>query len=186
SFGATFRIAFFSQMALPEPVLDCLRQLVAWTETEPAYTGCEILLLGGSEDKVRRTAAQLRESGTTATIQPIGYLPAVELSSYLWATDLAISPVPVHALGKSGTVAAFLRHGLAVAAPVHMHPDPSFFAPELNAAILTEFSPESIRIARAAARNLNSDIISVESIARQMRQALFPTSAHKLPKILSQ
>ena len=52
------------------------------------------------------------------SISCTGFLNELEISRHLSKCDLGITPVPQHALGKSGSVAAFLCHGLPVASPI--------------------------------------------------------------------
>jgi len=48
----------------------------------------------------------------------LGNLNEDEITYELQKIDLGISSVPHHTLGKSGSVMAFLSHGVPIAAPV--------------------------------------------------------------------
>lgn len=149
-----FRAAFFSQMNLPLPVLNFLRELKKHLD-QNADAGLEILLLGGNKDKVNRTAATLRKEVPGAEVNPIGFLSSEALSAWLSSSDMAISPVPNHALGKSTTIAAFLVHGLPVAAPVIPEDTEGFFQEALNAAIFNNFDFSDFEKAQKAALALD-------------------------------
>lgn len=158
-----YRIGFFSQMELYPEVLTFIRQLKDWLIKKNRKL--EIVLLGGSEDKMRSVAASLSRHFPDSTITPLGFLAEKELSKQLGALDLGITPVRNHDIGKSGTVAAFLNHGLPVAAPRVTEPGDSFFAPSLTEATLSSFSPAALTAATEAARTLDLTPITVSGVA---------------------
>ena len=47
----------------------------------------------------------------------LGFLPSSEISIQLQQADFGITTTPSHLLGKSGSVAAMLAHGLSVIVP---------------------------------------------------------------------
>ena len=159
----TFRAVFFSQLAAPPAVVDFLRQL--YRHLKERDRRLEISLLGGGPERVARAAAELSSALPEASLLTPGFLPAAEVSLQLAQADLGITPVRHHEIGKSGTVAAFLTHRLPVAAPVVTDRTPSFFLPELNAAVLATFSAADLRRATAAARSLATDLIAADQIA---------------------
>ncbi|MCP9234508.1 hypothetical protein [Lewinella sp. JB7] len=161
-----FRVAFFSQLATPSPVTDFLSALQ--THLTDSGRPLEILLLGGGRKKVSAAAAILNEALPTANVKPIGFRSAHEISVQLSTADLGMTPVLRHEIGKSGTVAAFLTHRLPVAAPCVSDTTPSFFRAELNRAVLSDFSPAALQAAQLAARDLDTNVISVPRIARTM------------------
>ena len=172
--AATFRVVFFSQLSTPAPVIDFLRQLRrALTQRGERL---EICLLGGGPEKVARAATELRAALPELTVLTPGFLPAEEVSHHLARADLGITPVLHHEIGKSGTVAAFLTHRLPVAAPVVTERTPSFFPPELNAAVLAVYSEADLQRARAAAATLDTSLISATRIAATLATDL--TAAH--------
>ncbi|CAH1001340.1 hypothetical protein LEM8419_02241 [Neolewinella maritima] len=158
-----YTAAFFSQLATPPAVITFLQQLQRHLAGRD--TSLRIALLGGAPDRVAHAAAALQEALPEATIDPTGFLPTAELSRRLAEADLGVTPVKHHEIGKSGTVAAFLSHRLPVAAPVRTETTPSFFVPQLNAAVLTSFSAAALSDAQAAAQSLDTQLIAVPHIA---------------------
>lgn len=124
-------------------------------------------------EKTRFQAAGAREPVNSLdpriTIVDEGFLSQSKVSQLLSSSVLGISPVPRHALGKSGSVAAFLAHGLPVAAPVtdkdHPTMEIGFVIPELRSCIVDRGSIEAIDLATKAAK-LNAVKCSVEVTAR--------------------
>ena len=161
-----FTAAFFSQLTAPAPVVEFLRQLRQHLTQRGVQL--EVSLLGGGPEKVARAAAELREALPGLTIHPVGFLAAAHISEQLSRADLGITPVQQHEIGKSGTVAAFLTHRLPVAAPVVTESTPSFFLPELNGAILSQFSAEGLARAQDAAAALDTELISAPRIAETL------------------
>ena len=159
----TFRAVFFSQLSAPPPVIGFLRQLRQ--DLTQRGEQLEIHLLGGGPQKVARAAAELTAELPGLRVLTPGFLPADEVSRHLAQADLGITPVLHHEIGKSGTVAAFLTHRLPVAAPLMSERTPSFFPPELNAAVLITYSEADLRRATAAAAALDTSLISATRIA---------------------
>ncbi len=164
--AGTFRAVFFSQLSTPPAVIDFLQQLYRQLAARGEHL--EIYLLGGGPEKVARAAGELSTALPGVTVRTPGFLPAAEISHHLAQAELGITPVLHHEIGKSGTVAAFLTHRLPVAAPVVTDRTPSFFLPELNAAVLTQCSEDELRRARAAAASLDTGLISAARIAASL------------------
>ncbi|MBB4079025.1 hypothetical protein GGR28_001642 [Lewinella aquimaris] len=173
----TFRLGFFSQMDLREEILTLIRKLMQWTDSQQKTL--EIFLMGGSESKSRETSATLNELFPGATIHALGFMPSEEISQIMASLNLGITPVPYHAIGKSGTVAAFLSHGVPVAAPWKTERSPSFFSPELTAAVLQTFSAPALRAATEAAAVLDTTTISVQGVARRFTADLGLAPSHQ-------
>ena len=158
-----FRVVFFSQLATPAEVVEFLTALAAYLAAE--RTELAVFLLGGNATRAAASATVLRSALPAAQVEALGFLAAEELSEHFLRADLAVTPVQHHEIGKSGTVAAFLSHRLPVAAPVVTDRGESFFLPALNRAVLDRFSAEGLADARAAARGLDTQLISVAHIA---------------------
>lgn len=162
-----FRLGFFSQMNLKPEIIRFIKELANWLQgTENQEL--EILLLGGGADKVNLMKKGLLSSIPMATIKPLGFLPSEELSQHISTLNLGITPVRHHAIGKSGTVAAFLSHGVPVAAPWLTQSCPSFFDETLSEAVITNFTPKGLKAAMEAAQTLDTTVISPRGIAQRM------------------
>ncbi|PPK87530.1 glycosyltransferase involved in cell wall biosynthesis [Neolewinella xylanilytica] len=143
-----YRIAFFSRMETPPPVLRVVRDAAAWC-TENGRT-LEVALLGGGKAKVSAAADSIESAVPAATVLPVGYLSPEGVSAWLATCDLAISPIPRHSLGKSGTVAAFLEHGLPVISPIVKLDRAPFFQAALNELVMEHFDAVAVGRAKAA------------------------------------
>ncbi len=182
--GRTFRLAFFSQMDVSSPVAKFIGDLITVVQgTTP--DGIEVLLIGGNAVKIAGMRTELAGLFPTLKIIPAGFLSNQELLDRLKNVHLGITPVPFHALGKSGTVAAFLMRRVPVAAPKVTKSNAPFLYPEFNEAILTEFSTEAFLTARRAARDLPIAWITPHRVAINFRkdlQRLGYLSSHHLPE----
>ncbi|HEY1007818.1 MAG TPA: glycosyltransferase [Sphingobacteriaceae bacterium] len=166
--GTSLVIGFFSQVACSPQILRFVKGLLA----KAAGSGlpAELLLIGGQESRMREFSSFLRNSDPGEhLVTCTGFLPPGKTSAAIRRCSLGVTPVPRHALGKSGSVAAFLSHGIPVAAP-HMLEDrpviPGFFSPALQAAILTEPDLESLERARTALGKARHEI-RADRIARK-------------------
>ncbi|MFZ0489882.1 MAG: hypothetical protein WBV11_14935 [Salegentibacter sp.] len=111
-----FTISFFSQFEFRKSIVRFLRELIK--ELYMEGLDFRILLLGGNESKGEKLIGELSAvPGVNERIGYTGFLNDNRMSEALNSSDLGISPVPRHLLGKSGSVAAFLSHGVPVAAP---------------------------------------------------------------------
>lgn len=159
-------IGFFSQVDCSPLILEFLDAL-----TRRAFSAglrAELLLIGGQEPRMREFSAFLRGSPAYRDrVICTGFLSPAEISAAIRRCTVGITPVPRHALGKSGSVAAFLSHGIPVAAP-HAAGDreAGFFSGDLRDTILTEPDLERLETARislAAAK----DELRVGTISRR-------------------
>lgn len=162
--GEAFRLGFFSQF-IPERVIPFIRELAGWLR-ETDGRRLEIHLLGGGAAKVADTRRVLTAQLPDATVIATGFLPADALSRELSNLDLGITPVDHHLIGKSGTVAAFLNHGIPVAAPYRTAEAFSFFDAALSTAVMETFTPRGLAAATQAARSLDTTAIAPEGVAR--------------------
>lgn len=166
-----FRLGFFSQMELLPEVMTFIKALSEWL-TSSEKRALELVLLGGGKEKINATATGLRERFPQITVDPVGFLSAEALSQRLRLLDLGITPVRYHAVGKSGTVAAFLSHGIPVAAPWRTEQTESFFDPTFTAAIIETFSPKALQKATAAARTLDFTGITLAGVTDRFLEDL--------------
>lgn len=112
-----FKIGFFSQMELNEPITRFIQLLKA--EVEEVGMVVQVVFIGASSKQIVRLSAELgKVSCFKNRVKFFGFLQSKKLSMVLKSCSLGITPVPRHALGKSGSVAAFISHGVPVAAPV--------------------------------------------------------------------
>ena len=168
--SGVYRVAFFSRMESPPPVVASLRELADWCATQNKQL--EIALLGGGKARVAAAAEQIRKSVPAARVLPVGFLSAEAVSAWLATCDLAISPIPRHSLGKSGTVAAFLEHGLPVISPVVRVDTAPFFRDELNTYVLDRFDAVAAGNARAAMARHPSVSENLQSITTRFMNDL--------------
>jgi glycosyltransferase involved in cell wall biosynthesis len=149
-----FRIGFFSQAALDEPIVQFLGSLNC--QAHSLNLQLEVILIGGKEEKMKMIGRRIEDlSGYLGRVKCKGHLPSDELSKALRSCSIGITPVPVEALGKSGSVAAFLGHGVPVAAPIRIKrkgiPENGFFCNTWMNAILLEPNLANLNIYREAA-----------------------------------
>ena len=156
-----YRVAFFSRLESPPPVEEVLRAIARWCAEKSLRL--EIALLGGGKAKVAAAAAEIQRAVPEADVLPVGYLSAEDVSSWLATCDLAVSPIPRHSQGKSGTVAAFLEHHLPVISPVIRQQYEPFFSADLNAMVMDRFDPVTVE---EAARTFTSHPELAESLAK--------------------
>lgn len=164
-----FRIGLFSQVQQNDTIANFLTR-IGW---EAILDGLkpEILIMGNSDAELKAFgdfASGLKPYWNAVTYT--GFLDEDSLSEKLHTCQLGLTPVPRHILGKSGSVAAFISHGVPVAAPIvskGQRPDDiGFFSPELWAAILTQPSLQNIRRLKAAAKHAAHNI-QVNAIAKK-------------------
>jgi glycosyltransferase involved in cell wall biosynthesis len=135
------RIGFFSQAEISESIAAFLENL--GKQANFYRLKLEVILIGGTEAQMKKVEEQVEMlHGYRNKVKYTGYLNPKELSKVLHSCTLGMTPVPRHALGKSGSVAAFIAHGIPIAAP-NVHPGyiPTmigFFSKELISTILLE------------------------------------------------
>ena len=169
-----FRVGIFSQAdgnAFLAGFLDSLAQhLVQRGQC------CQVLLMGGRASEMQALAASLNNiAGLGGQVCYAGFLEPTQLSAAIQTCHLGLTSVPRHGLGKSGSVAAFLAHGIPVAAPVvhntHKATDIGFFSESLRACILLQPTTVGLRAAQASSA-LAQHTIQVSTIAQQLLQDL--------------
>ena len=155
------RVGFFSQAAASPPIVSFIETLCCNAET--AGKQVELLFIGGDPVRMKEAGDTFNKSGRfTDKIFYTGFLPPEGISAALQGCSLGITLVPRHALGKSGSVAAFLQHGIPVAAPV-VYPgkqpdDIGFFSGNLCFAIVCTPDLHALAVAKEAAMMARCEI----------------------------
>lgn len=111
-----FRLGFFSQMEILPSITDLINRLSFVLKKRNLKL--EIYLIGGSNaysisSSIRKLCPDVDNIICT------GFLEDKDISEYINFCNFGITSVPRHALGKSGSVAAFLSHNVPVFAPVY-------------------------------------------------------------------
>ena len=79
----------------------------------------EIILLGGTkQDAQNFKNSVINNNKIKAQVVIKGFLSNNELSIELQKLNIGLTPVSNHLLGKSGSVSAFLEHGISIIAPI--------------------------------------------------------------------
>jgi len=159
--GPVLRVGFFSQAAASPSIIAFITVLCS--NAEAAGRRVELLFIGGDPARMKEAGDVFTDTGLfTDRIFYTGFLPPEGISAALQGCALGITLVPRHALGKSGSVAAFLQHGIPVAAPVvHQGRDPmdiGFFSGNLCSAILLSPDLPALSIAKQAAMKARCEI----------------------------
>jgi len=112
-----FKLAFFSQVAVSSSLIEFINDFI---QTTIAFNlSPELILIGGSKTRMQKYVKDFELlCPELAKVSCTGFLSEVAISQALANCDLGLTPVPTHALGKSGSIAAFFAHGIPVAAPI--------------------------------------------------------------------
>lgn len=102
----------------PKPFFD----LVEAGRKLGAKQGCHFITLGRKGEKGKKlwdawTSAEIRSQYPTFSFQEVGVCSEQELSIWLQRATFGISMAPNEWIGKSGSVAAMIEHGLPVIVP---------------------------------------------------------------------
>ena len=177
------RVGFFSQAAASKPIISFMEALCS--NARAAGNTIELLFIGGNAARMREAGEIFNRSELFKnTISYTGFLPAEGISVALQRCSLGITEVPRHALGKSGSVAAFLHHGIPVAAPV-VHPgrnarDIGFFSEGLCSAILCSPDMQALANAKEAVGKAKYEI-DLRLIAKLFMESIYSqTPTHHL------
>jgi hypothetical protein len=164
----TFQVGIFSQADVSKSLVDFIIELEEQATRHRWLF--KVLLLGGEATRMRSLRVALEAEATLrGKVCCTGFLEPQQLSEALQTCTLGLTTVPRHALGKSGSVAAFLSLGIPVAAPI-IHPgyeatDIGFFHPELCSSIVLEPNIEYFKVAQASVQAAKG-MIQVSSIAQ--------------------
>jgi hypothetical protein len=165
-----FRIGIFSQVANSATMISFLSSLGKHLLDHHVHS--EVLLVGGQTGKMVKLAEEISSLvHYNNKVRCTGFLPAKELSEALQTCTLGLTPVPRHLLGKSGSVMAFLAHGVPVAAPnvQELFDDDNigFFTHELRSSIVLEPDMNQIHRCTEAAIKARA-YIQPDKIARTL------------------
>jgi len=143
-----FRIGIFSQVEDSKSIISFLAAF--GKQVAERKMQLEVLLIGERKSKMIDLGTAI-EQLENYKIKYTGFLTTEALSEALQSCTLGLTSVPRHLLGKSGSVAAFLAHGVPVAAPhVQKYCDSAqigFFNSELRSSIVLE--PELNHLCRS-------------------------------------
>ncbi|GAC1424353.1 MAG: hypothetical protein NVSMB7_00290 [Chitinophagaceae bacterium] len=158
---SVLRVGFFSQAAASPPIISFLNTLCS--NSKALGTRVELLFIGGEPARMKIAGDIFGKTGHfTNHIFYTGFLSPEGISAALQSCSLGITLVPRHALGKSGSVAAFLQHGIPVAAPVIQHgldaTEIGFFSKSLCSAILLTPDLKALALAGKAAMEAKNEI----------------------------
>lgn len=118
--GTKFKLAFFSQVAVDYAIIDFINEFTKSLRENGIEA--ELIIIGGNKNKNQEFIEILKkECLLLSSIICTDFLNDKEISVTLNSCNLGITPVPRHCLGKSGSVAAFLSHGIPIAAPIIKH-----------------------------------------------------------------
>ena len=167
------RIGFFSQAAASAPILSFIETLCC--NARAAGNSIELWFIGGNPARMREAGETINKKGLFNKISYTGFLNPEGISAALQHCSLGITHVPRHALGKSGSVAAFIHHGIPVAAPV-VHPgkdisDIGFFSKDLCAAIVLNPGMQALTAAKNAVLKAKHEI-GLQVIAKKFMDSI--------------
>jgi len=119
-FDDKFRISFFSQADANFEIIYFLTEIIIQLLSH--NFNIELAFIGGNIEKMQSIGQIIQtEIPQIQNIVYTGHLNEFEISFEIQKTKLGITPIPRHALGKSGSVAAFISHGIPVAAPCQLN-----------------------------------------------------------------
>lgn len=111
-----FNVGFFSQVTYREEIIQFLKELSL--ACQKSNLKLNITIIGGNSNRAKTFIDQITKvRDINCTITHTGFLDVKGVSAELLNCNLGITPVPRHLLGKSGSVAAFINHGIPVTAP---------------------------------------------------------------------
>lgn len=148
-----FVIGFFSQVEISESITAFINTLALQAQSN--NIDVQVVLIGGNEARMKAFGEYFQASGNLKLpIRYTGFLEADELTKAIQNCDMGITPIPRHALGKSGSVAAFISYGIPVAAPnVHFLYDEDnigFFTAYLCQSVITQPGLDQWKLAKEA------------------------------------
>lgn len=161
-----FRWAFFSQVDTSPEIINFIN--IFNTELLEKGIFPELIIIGNNKNKMLGYVEEFKaKCPLFAHIECTGFLSENEISIELKYCNLGITPVPLHGIGKSGSVAAFLAHGIPVAVPIVMREYSNdgigFFDENWKGAIITNPSVNEIQNAKIIAQTYK-DSFTVDKI----------------------
>lgn len=161
-----FRWAFFSQVDTSPEIINFIN--IFNVELLEKGISPELIIIGNNKNKMLGYVEEFKaKCPLFAHIACTGFLSENEISIELKYCNLGITPVPLHGIGKSGSVAAFLAHGIPVAVPIvmreHSNDGIGFFDKNWKGAIITNPSVNEIKNAKIIAQTYK-DSFTVDNI----------------------
>ncbi len=176
----SFTIGIFSQVNHLEKMTDFLRAF--HTELQAHQRNLSVRLVGGSPSRMQAVADFLIKALPDGVpVSLTGFLSMRGISEAIQACDMGLTPVHRHLLGKSGSAAAFLAHGIPLAAPVLSASNmPGFAVPACTEALVTQPTLRAWEAARPLAR-----LAAAHLHISRINQCLLAdiSSTHKITRI---
>lgn len=157
---AIFRVGLFSHVDVNDNIIRFIQDIEQVLFEKKILL--ELLLIG-SNKKVMMFGAMLEKLlDGQAIIRYTGFLQSEEVSLIIQSCDIGLTSLPRHELGKSGSVAAFISHGVPVAAPNIDYSkkikEPPFYSDTICSAIITDADYMAISKAKEAACTVKVEI----------------------------
>lgn len=149
-----FRWVFFSQVDTSPEIINFIN--IFNIELLEKGISPELIIIGNNRNRMLGYVEEFKEKCPLfVNIECTGFLSENEISIELKYCNLGITPVPSHGIGKSGSVAAFLAHGIPVAVPIvireYANHGIGFFDKNWKSAIITNPSVNEIQNAKIIA-----------------------------------
>ncbi|ANE49258.1 glycosyltransferase [Flavisolibacter tropicus] len=175
--GKIFRIGIFSQVDINQNIFCFIQEINQVLFNRKIFL--ELLLIGDNNKlKVFGTMLEVLLDGQVL-IKYTGFLQSEEVSCAIQSCDIGLTSVPRHALGKSGSVAAFISHGIPVAAPnIYYSEKPEvapFFSDTFCSAIIKNADYKKICEAKETVNVVKGEI-DILNIARKFMLDIIDSS----------
>lgn len=136
-----FSIGFFSQVSASPDIIKFMSRI----NDQVGRSGkeLEVIMIGGNKITMHSAGDFIEQSLQLKNkVVYTGKVPPEVISCHIQRCNLGVTPLPLHALGKSGTVATFLAHGIPVAVPSWQNKnsknDLPFFSSAMQSSLLLE------------------------------------------------
>lgn len=166
----SFKWAFFSQVDTLPDIINFINTLNIGLKENGFIP--ELIIIGGNKEKMLPYIEDFKSKcPLLRDVICTGFLNENEISLELRKCSLGITPVPQHGIGKSGSVAAFLSHGIPVAAPVFIkefsEDGIGFFDNKWRDLIIIDPDFNEIKKAKKSAQ-IYKDMFTVEKICTKL------------------
>lgn len=168
-----YRIGFFSQFDFSFTIIEYLKTFNKLLKDEGR--SLTVILIGGKGTQVELDAKKLiNQIGEEIHVEITGFLEPKQVSNIILTLNAGMTPVPRHALGKSGSVATFLLHGIPVVAPYVMrgysNQEVGFFYDSIKEIILDNLDIASLIKKRVEIPLSISSTFEVSSVAKKFKE----------------
>jgi glycosyltransferase involved in cell wall biosynthesis len=163
--NSVFTISFFSQISYKSEYSIFIGK-IAIEANKNGYDSVRLLIIGGNLEKMRIFGDRyIADNKFIDTIEYTGYIDEKLISLKLQESNIGISPIQLHAIGKSGSAAAFLSHGVPVVVLNYEDKDEEigFFSDEIKKAIILNPKWLEYTIASHHVKNIK-DILDIKQI----------------------